>query len=78
MVTQGATFGTARVEDATMSEKATVTVDEAARRLGLGRNATYEAVRNGEVPAIRIGRRWLVPSAALDRLLNDPPHNKAR
>jgi excisionase family DNA binding protein len=61
-----------------MSEKATVTVDEAARRLGLGRNATYEAVRNGEVPAIRIGRRWLVPSAALDRLLNDPPHNKAR
>jgi excisionase family DNA binding protein len=50
-------------------EKETVTVDEAARRLGLGRNATYEAVRKGEVPAIRIGKRWLVPTAALDRLL---------
>jgi excisionase family DNA binding protein len=50
-------------------EKETVTVDEAARRLGLGRNATYEAVRRGEVPAIRIGKRWLVPSVALDRLL---------
>lgn len=50
-------------------EKLTVTVDEAARRLGLGRNATYEAVRKGEVPAIRIGKRWLVPTAALDRML---------
>ena len=54
-----------------MSErkKQTVTVAEASRRLGLGRNATYEAVRKGEVPAIRIGKRWLVPTAALDRLL---------
>jgi excisionase family DNA binding protein len=50
-------------------EKQTVTVDEAARRLGLGRNATYEAVRKGEVPAIRIGKRWLIPVAVLDRML---------
>ena len=31
-----------------MGEKATVTVDEAARRLGVGRNACYAAVRAGE------------------------------
>jgi excisionase family DNA binding protein len=51
------------------TEKQTVTVDEAARRLGLGRNATYEAVRKGEVPALRIGKRWLVPIAVLNRML---------
>ena len=47
----------------------TRTVPEAATLLGIGRNAAYEAVRNGEIPAIRIGKRWLVPVAALERLL---------
>lgn len=53
----------------------TRTVPEAATLLGIGRNAAYEAVRNGEIPAIRIGKRWLVPVAALERLLQaqEPP-----
>ncbi|MCL4853141.1 MAG: helix-turn-helix domain-containing protein [Bryobacteraceae bacterium] len=37
--------------------------------LGLGRNATYDAAARGEIPTIRIGRRLLVPRAALDRML---------
>ena len=37
--------------------------------LGLGRNATYEAIARGEIPSIRIGKRILVPKAALERLL---------
>jgi excisionase family DNA binding protein len=53
----------------------TRTVPEAAALLGIGRNAAYEAVRNGAIPAIRIGRRWLVPVLALERLLEaqNPP-----
>jgi excisionase family DNA binding protein len=47
----------------------TKSVPEAAALLGIGRNAAYEAVRNGEIPAIRIGKRWLVPVPALERLL---------
>ena len=38
-------------------------------KLGLGRNATYEAARKGEIPTIRIGGRILVPKSALNRLL---------
>ena len=49
----------------------TMTVPEAAKALGLGRNAAYQAVRRGEIPSITIGRRRLVPVAALDRLLAD-------
>ena len=49
-----------------------LTVPEAARALGLGRNQAYAAVRRGELPAIRVGRRLLVPLAALERLV-DPP-----
>jgi excisionase family DNA binding protein len=38
--------------------------------LGIGRNQAYEAAHRGEIPSIRIGKRILVPVAALDRLLN--------
>jgi len=45
-------------------------VPEAGALLGLGRNASYEAAKNGDIPTIRIGRLLKVPKAALDRLLN--------
>ena len=48
----------------------TITVTETAKRLGIGRNTAYDAVRRGEIPTIRIGKRILVPVSALDRLLN--------
>lgn len=55
-----------------MVEKATFTVDEMAAHLGIGRNAAYEAIKRGEIPVLRIGRRILVPRAALDHLLASP------
>lgn len=50
-------------------ERQTLTVEEAARALGIGRGSAYEAVRRGDIPSIRVGRRLVVPRAALDRLL---------
>ncbi len=50
--------------------KQTLTVDEAARCLGVGRNSLYEAIARGEIPVIRVGKRLLVPKVALDRLLS--------
>ena len=47
----------------------TLTVPEAGRALGIGRSAAYEAAQRGDIPTIRIGRRVLVPVAALSRLL---------
>lgn len=37
--------------------------------LGIGRNQVYAAAANGEIPTIRIGKRILVPRAALEKLL---------
>ena len=51
----------------------TVSVEEAGEILGCSRNTAYEAVRRGEIPVIRIGKRLLVPKAALERLLNVEP-----
>jgi excisionase family DNA binding protein len=45
------------------------TVEEAAGLLGISRSFAYEAVQRGEIPSMRIGRRILVPKAALERFL---------
>lgn len=55
----------------TTEEKLVYTVEEAGRLLGIGRSAAYEAARSGEIPVIRIGRRWLVSKIALDRMLSE-------
>ena len=50
-------------------DRRTVSVEQAARELGIGRGLAYECARRGEIPVLRVGRRFLVPRAALDRLL---------
>ena len=55
----------------TSDERLVYTVVEAGKLLGIGRSAAYEAARTGELPAIRIGRRWLVSKQALDRMLSE-------
>jgi excisionase family DNA binding protein len=47
-----------------------LTVLEAGARLGLGKNASYEAALRGDFPTIRVGRRLKVPKAAFDRFLS--------
>jgi excisionase family DNA binding protein len=47
-----------------------LTIEEVAALLRIGRTGAYEAARRGELPIVRIGRRMLVPRAALDKLLN--------
>ncbi|MCK1470351.1 helix-turn-helix domain-containing protein [Bradyrhizobium sp. CW10] len=44
-------------------------VPEAGALLGLGRNASYEAAKRGDIPTIRIGKLIRVPKAAFDQML---------
>ena len=57
--------------EAPAEKRLTYTLDEAAQRLGISRALAYEAAHRGELPICRIGRRMLVPRAALARLLED-------
>ena len=43
----------------------TLSVEEVASLLGLGRTAAYEAARRGEIPSRKLGRRVIVPVPAL-------------
>ncbi len=52
-------------------DKKTLDIPELARLLGISRNACYIAARQDllPVPVIRIGKRLVVPRAAVEQLL---------
>ena len=52
-----------------MTEKDEVfTVDQFRRKYKISRNLAYDGVKKGQIPHIRIGRRILIPAAALRKL----------
>ena len=53
---------------ANTEERATATIKEAARVLGIGIRQTYEAVHRKEIPSIKIGSTYRVPRAWLKRV----------
>jgi len=53
----------------TQHERLTLTVEETAEKLGISRGLAYEAVANGEIPVVRVGRRLLVPVVGLEKML---------
>lgn len=50
-------------------ERLTYDVPEAGRLLGLSRNGAYAAAKAGLIPVLNVGRRMLVPKAALHQML---------
>jgi excisionase family DNA binding protein len=60
-------------QGSTNAARLAMTVEETAARLGISRPTAYEAVKTGSIPSIRIGRRVLVPIAALERLFGGDP-----
>lgn len=56
----------------------TMTVEQAGKLLRIGRNTAYEAVRSGQIPSIKIGKRLLVPIAAMNQLLQSPTFHAPR
>lgn len=53
----------------------TYSVEEAAKILGISRSLAYESVKTGEIEAIRIGGRIVIPERVIDELTGDikPP-----
>ncbi len=51
--------------------RSTITVEEAAPILGIGRSTAYVLARCGDLPTLRLGRRYVVPVAALRRMLGE-------
>jgi excisionase family DNA binding protein len=55
-----------------IADRTTISVDQAAALLGIGRSAAYEAARRGQLPTRRLGRRLVVPVPAFFEWLGVP------
>ncbi len=49
-----------------INPRARMTVEEIAHRLDIGRPAVYTMLEQGIIPAIRLGRRWIVTRYAFE------------
>jgi len=49
--------------DKQLANRAVYTVVEVAQLLSLSRGTAYALVRDGTIPALRLGSRWVVPRA---------------
>ncbi|MBE3598404.1 MAG: helix-turn-helix domain-containing protein [Limnochordaceae bacterium] len=49
-----------------------VMVPEVMQILGLSKNSVYRLLHAGAIPALRVGRKFVIPRLALERLLADP------
>ena len=58
-----------------IKSRLTISVEETAQLLGIGRTAAYEAARRGELPTRRIGKRIVIPVALLLNWLGHPTYN---
>lgn len=56
--------------DTQASEKLVYSVEEVATLLGMSKNPVYDAIRERQIPSIKIGRRILIPRAALEEMLS--------
>lgn len=53
-------------------EPLTISVIDAAQRLGISRAFAYQLVARGELPSLRLGRRVVIPRRALEALVEEP------
>jgi len=51
-------------------DRRVLTVPEAGAQLGLGRNASYDAAKRGDIPTIKLGKLLRVPKLAFERMLD--------
>ncbi len=50
--------------------KSVYTIKEAADQLGIGTSNCYKKVREGTIPNVRLGGKWLIPIKAFETWLN--------
>ncbi len=50
--------------------KLTLTVEEVAALWSISRASAYRGVRSGEIPSFRVGRRYVISRAVINRIMD--------
>jgi excisionase family DNA binding protein len=61
-----------------INQPLTLTVEQTAKLLGIGRSTAYELVRTGDIPSLRLGRRIVVPVGQIAERLGLPSDESRR
>lgn len=48
-----------------------LSINDAARAIGIGRTKLYDLINTGALKTVRLGRRTLVSTASIEALVND-------
>jgi excisionase family DNA binding protein len=59
-------------------DRVTYTVAQVAAQLGISRATTYALLRRGEIPARRIGSRWIIACRRFNSWLDGDPNGPGR
>ena len=57
-------------------EPLTISVPEAGRLLGIGRNVAFRLANERVIPALRLGKKLRVPRVAIERMLEQTGSSK--
>jgi len=68
----------ARIKPRRPEAPLTLSVEAAAKVLGVGRGTAYEWARTGQLPSIRCGRRYYVPRRVLEVLCEEKAEEARR
>ena len=55
-----------------MTNKKLFTMTEALEIVPLSRSGLFQAIKRGEIPVIRVGKRIFIPSWWVDKIVNPP------
>ena len=55
-----------------MTNKKLFTMTEALEIVPLSRSGLFQAIKRGEIPVIRVGKRIFIPSWWVNRIVNPP------
>lgn len=56
-----------------MTERAVYNVREVSAMLSISLGGTYQLCRDGQIPALKLGGRWVIPKARFHTWLNNLP-----
>ena len=64
-------MSTRRVPEVPLSERLLLSCREASRYSGISRDHLYWLARSGQLPALRVGCKWLIRRADLERWVEE-------
>ena len=55
----------------------TISIPDAARLMGVGKNRVYAMAKSGQIPVLKVGNRYIIPKSTFEEWLAKQAENHA-